>query len=135
MLKDKRDIGLLIIRLGLGVMFIFHGFPKITGGPEKWEKLGNAMGVIGIQFWPTLWGFLASVAEFAGGFFLMIGMFHTTFCFLIFFTMAVATLRHYYAGDGFRGYAHALELAFVFLGLIFTGPGKYSVGAKIFFRK
>ena len=135
MLKDKRDIGLLIARVGLGAMFIFHGFPKLVGGPERWEKTGRAMKVIGVDFWPTFWGFMAGVAEFAGGLFLMLGMFHTTFCLLLAFTMIIASLKHYTAGDGFKGYSHSLEAAFMFLGLLFTGPGKFSIGAKVFFRR
>ncbi|WP_369811116.1 DoxX family membrane protein [Hymenobacter mellowenesis] len=27
------DFGLLIIRVGIGLMFMLHGYPKLTGGP------------------------------------------------------------------------------------------------------
>ena len=36
-LDKYRDIGLLFLRIGIGVMFIMHGLPKLIGGPEKWE--------------------------------------------------------------------------------------------------
>ncbi len=32
------DFGILVFRLGIGLMFIFHGYPKLVGGPEKWES-------------------------------------------------------------------------------------------------
>ena len=27
------DLGLLVLRVGLGVMFMLHGYPKLMGGP------------------------------------------------------------------------------------------------------
>ena len=37
-LDKHRDIGLLILRIGFGCLFLFHGLPKLFGGPEKWGK-------------------------------------------------------------------------------------------------
>ena len=34
-LDKYRDIGLLFLRIGIGVMFIMHGLPKLIGGPEN----------------------------------------------------------------------------------------------------
>jgi len=42
-LDKHRDIGLLILRVGIGIMFMCHGFPKLTTGPEVWTKLGGAL--------------------------------------------------------------------------------------------
>ena len=36
-----RDVGLLILRVGLGIAFLVHGWPKITGGPKFWTGLGS----------------------------------------------------------------------------------------------
>ena len=33
------DIALLVLRIGIGIMFIFHGYPKIIGGVKL--MLGN----------------------------------------------------------------------------------------------
>jgi putative oxidoreductase len=33
-LDRYRDAGLLVLRIGIGVMFMLHGFPKVMGGPE-----------------------------------------------------------------------------------------------------
>ena len=52
-LDKQRDKGLLILRIGIGVMFMCHGFPKLAGGPEVWTKLGGALGALGIHFEPT----------------------------------------------------------------------------------
>ena len=42
-LERYRDFGLLLLRIGLGAMFIWHGAPKLVGGPETWTRLGGAM--------------------------------------------------------------------------------------------
>ena len=51
-LKDK---GLLLLRIGIGISFIVHGFPKIAGGTEKWAMLGKAMGNVGLDFGNVFW--------------------------------------------------------------------------------
>ena len=48
-LNNYRHIGFIILRLGIGAMFMWHGYGKITGGPQMWEKIGGAMaGLAGI---------------------------------------------------------------------------------------
>jgi putative oxidoreductase len=126
-LDKYRDIGLLLLRVGIGIMFMMHGYPKLIGGEEKWESLGNNMGNLGITFAPVFWGFMAAFAEFGGGILLALGLFFRPAAFLLFFTMFVAAIRHISAGDGFNGYSHAAESAILFFSLIFTGPGKYSL--------
>ena len=67
-MSDKwRDHGLLVIRLGMGAMFVMHGWPKMAGGSKAWTKLGHAMRHLGIDFAPTMWGFAAATSELAGG--------------------------------------------------------------------
>ncbi|ALI98210.1 DoxX family protein [Rufibacter tibetensis] len=123
--------GLLLLRLGIGFMFILHGWPKITGGMEKWEQVGGAMSALGITFGAAFFGFMAAFAETVGGLFLMLGFLFRPVTVLLLLTMIVATLRHMVAGDGFGGYSHALEAAILFLGLFFIGPGKYSLDNKM----
>ena len=68
---DKfRDYGLLLLRVGIGLIFVtIHGFPKITGGVEKWTVYGKVFNdIVGISFIPSFWGFMAAISEFAGAF-------------------------------------------------------------------
>lgn len=131
MLNKYRDAGLLILRVGLGVMFVIHGWPKITAGPEMWGKLGMAMGNFGIHFAPNFWGFMAAFAEFGGGICLILGLFTRYACILLTISMVVAATMHLNKGDGLQGAAHAIEAAIVFFSLIFIGPGEHSVDQKI----
>lgn len=129
-LGKYRNTGLLILRVGLGVMMMTHGLPKIMGGPSGWADLGGSMKVVGIDFLPTVWGFLAAISEGLGGFLLILGLFFRPVNMMLVFTMIIAALVHFAKGDGLSGASHAIELGVVFLGLIFIGPGKYSIDKK-----
>ena len=125
---DKfRDLGILILRMGVGFMFVMHGYPKLVAGLTKWEALGQNMSHLGIDFGYTFWGFMGMAAEFFGGILLMLGMFTRLTVLLMAFTMLVAMLAHLGRGDDIMGASHAIELGIVFLSLFFIGPGKYSM--------
>jgi len=122
------DIPLLILRVGIGIMFALHGYPKFMGGIDKWTGLGYyGMGSIGIDIFPAFWGFMAAFSEFVGGIMIIAGLYLRYFSFLLFITMSVATATHLSSGDGIMGASHAIESAVVFLCLLFAGPGKYSL--------
>jgi putative oxidoreductase len=128
-LAKYRDAGLLFMRFGLGVIFVIHGLPKLTGGPATWRGIGQAMGNIGIHQWPEFWGFLAAVTEGLGGVLLVLGAFFRPACLLLGFTMAMATVQ--LMSDAkmrdFKAYSHPLKMAVVFVGLAFIGPGRFSI--------
>jgi putative oxidoreductase len=126
-----RNFGLLILRLGIGCMFLFHGAPKMFGGPEKWEKIGMAMANVGIQFMPVFWGFMSAFSEFVGGILIITGLFFRPACILLTINMTVAAIMHLSRGDGLGGASHAIEDGIVFLSLILIGPGKYSLDDKL----
>ncbi|MGH7884723.1 MAG: DoxX family protein [Thermodesulfobacteriota bacterium] len=133
MFGNSRDIGLLILRIGVGLsMMIFHGLAKIKGGPEGWEKTGSSMSNLGIDFFPVFWGFMASFSEFFGSFFIIVGFFFKPAASLLIFTMLVAIVVHLSlpAGAenaGWSGASHAIELLTVYVALLLTGPGKYKI--------
>ncbi len=125
-LKHYSDIGILILRLFPGVvMFLNHGLNKISAGIAKWERLGGALtDLIGFESLKIFFGFMASYAESIGALFIMFGLLTRFSSFLLFFTMMVASLKHYFEGE-------FSELAFIYgciyFALIISGPGKYSV--------
>lgn len=130
-LDKYRDIGLLILRVGIGIMFMIHGLPKLIAGPETWAMLGGSMKALGVGFAPTAWGFMAAFSEFAGGLLLALGFFTRPACFFLLATMIVATSMHIGKEDPFLKYSHAMEAGILFLSLILIGPGKYSLDDQI----
>lgn len=128
------DVGLLLMRVGLGLAFLLHGYPKITGGVEKWTAIGQAIGVFGITFAPAFWGFMASLAEFGGAICLILGGAFRIATAMMAFTMLVATCMLFSMGKAFGEASHALELLFVFLSLMFIGPGRVSLAAALKWR-
>ena len=122
-----REFGLLLLRIGVGALFVYHGAPKLFGGPVAWHRLGDAMHYLGVYSIPTVWGFLAAFGECVGGVCLALGLFFRLVCLLLLATMTVATTMHLGRGDGLAGAFHAVENAVLFLGLFFIGPGRYSV--------
>ncbi|MDT8286500.1 MAG: DoxX family protein [Elusimicrobiales bacterium] len=128
-----RDYGLLVMRLGVGLMFFFvHGLPKIQAGPELWAKIGGAMANLGITFAPAFWGFMAASSECFGGLLLAMGLMTRPAAAAMAFTMLVAATMHLAAGDGLKGAAHATELFFVLSGLVMAGAGRFSLDRKLF---
>ena len=129
-LSRYRDHGLLLLRLGVGAMFMWHGSPKMFGGVEMWTRVGKAMGNLGLDFAPAFWGFLASLAEFGGGLLLIVGLGVRFAAMAMCFTMVVAAVFHLKKGDGLKGASHAIELGIVFAGLVFVGGGRFSLDGR-----
>ena len=129
------DIGLLILRIGLGAMFLYHGAPKLFGGPEMWTKIGGAAGNIGLSFAPTFWGFMAGLAEFGGGLAIMSGFLFTPGCALLIINLIVASSTHFQHGQGLAGASHAIEDGIVFISFLFIGPGRYALDRLLFSKR
>ncbi|MDB5145333.1 MAG: DoxX family protein [Mucilaginibacter sp.] len=126
-LGKYKNHGLLIIRVGLGIMFIYHGFPKLFGGPVKWDHLGAAMGYLGIHFLPVTWGFLSAATETIGGLLILLGLCFRPVCILLVINLIVAAVFTFALSGNFGDATHAIEDAIMFAGLLFIGPGQYSV--------
>ena len=129
-LDRYRDHGLAIIRVGLGVMFVMHGWPKLAGGARQWAKLGKEMKHFGLDFAPEVWGFLAGISELGGGVLLVLGLLMRPACVALLGTMIVATVSHLAKGQTVLQASHAIEAGIVFLGLVFVGPGAISIDAR-----
>lgn len=126
------NIALLVLRIGIGISFVFvYGYEKIFGGPETWAGLGSNMALLGITFWPVFWGFMAAATEFVGGILLMLGLAFRPALVLLSGTMIVAALGHT-IGDISGGPWHATEMLTVFIALLITGPGAYSLDTLFF---
>jgi putative oxidoreductase len=125
-LDKYRDLGLLFLRAAVGLYMAFgHGLGKITAGTERWAELGGTMGLLGINFLPTFWGFMAAFAEFICALLVVVGFVTRPALLFLVINMAVAANMHIQTGNGSP--EMALLYGIVFLALVFVGPGKYSV--------
>ena len=123
-----RDVGLLILRLGFGLSFFwYHGYPKLAGGPETWERIGDAVANVGITFAHPAWGLAAALAEGVGGLLFAAGLFFRPGCVALLGGMVMATIDQF--GREMPQPEHALKNAFVVAGLFFVGPGRYTASA------
>lgn len=131
----QKDLGLLILRVGIGAMFILHGIPKLIGGPAGWEGLAQH----GLPFLPEgfisiAFGFAAMATELVGGLLLALGKFHRIVCAGLAGVMLVAFTTKIGSVTGIGNFAKEagwpLELLIVFVALYFMGPGKFTVGKR-----
>lgn len=130
---EYQNLGLLLIRGCIGIVFIFHGYPKMFGGTMEWAALGaTGMGSIGVDFFLPFWGFMAAFSEFVGGICLVLGLFFRPAALLIFFTMVFAVLFHVTSGKGSP--AAAIQFGVIVSALFIAGPGKFTLD-KILFSK
>ena len=129
--RRSLHLGLLILRVGVGLVFIGHGFPKLKGGPEVWTKIGKAMALVGLGFAPVFWGFMAAVSEALGGLLLALGVLVRPAAVLMLVTMTVAVVFLANGDAGFSQWSHPLTVALVFLGFAIMGGGRYALGSRI----
>ncbi|MBC8047164.1 MAG: DoxX family protein [Fimbriimonadaceae bacterium] len=122
------NFGLLFLRITVGASMIwFHGYGKISD-PGRWKPLGENLDMIGINFLPEFWGFMAAFAEFFGAAFLILGLFTRISCLMLVFTMFIAFYGGYIEKDM---NSYPLNLMLVFISIFIIGPGKFSLDAQI----
>lgn len=125
------SLGLLIIRLVVGLALAAHGAQKLFGwfGGYGLKGTGGWMESIGIKPGYTM-ALLAGLAEFGGGLLFAAGLFTEVGAVLIAGTMLVAAVK-VHLQNGFwvtaNGYEFNLVLIAVVIGVALTGAGDYSL--------
>jgi putative oxidoreductase len=127
-LPGGADLGLLILRVWFGAsMLILHGWPKLANFSSYAEKFADPFGL-----GKTASLGLATFAELVCAGTLALGLFTRFSALMLAITMAVA---FFIAHGGALSGPRSGEMAFLYLGaslaLMFGGPGKFSVDAKM----
>lgn len=119
------NTGLLVLRLGAGILMANHGYSKLVGFNEMSPKFVNFLG-IGSEV--TL--ALVIFAELFCAALIVIGLFTRLACIplIIVCTYAVAKTHNW---DVFDSAELATLFLAAFLTLLFTGPGRISVDRMI----
>lgn len=120
-LERHRPTALAGLRIITGLMFMQHGTQKIFSFPAE------AMG----PFQPMSQMGIGGVLELVGGALIVLGLFTRPVAFLLSGMMAVAYFQFHAMSGGLFPLVNGGELAalycWVFLYLVFAGPGAFSV--------
>jgi putative oxidoreductase len=133
----NRDFGIVLIRLIVGLLMAFYGYEKLIHFDEMaasdfWAKNVSFIGMSG-KF-PLA---LTIFAEFFCSLFLIVGLFTRINLFFLMFCMAYIFLVIFpfsilNKGDNGYQFNDAFVYFIIYLGLFFTGAGKYSLDQKLF---
>jgi putative oxidoreductase len=126
LLPINTDLALLILRVVLGIIMIYHGWPKLTNLAGTIDGMAG-MGVPA----PAVAAIFATVAEFVGGLLMLLGAF-TDIAGLMFAIDMLGAITFVHAKNGFSvakgGVEWPLLLAATAIAIALTGPGRYAVG-------
>lgn len=125
-----RDLGLLVIRLALAMVMMYHGSQKLFGlfgGNGLTATLSGFESGLGIPPWL---GILAVISEFFGGLGIAVGLLTRVAAFGVIVTMGVAAWTHLSKGDPWNKVEFPLMLALVAVGILLTGAGSYGLDGK-----
>jgi putative oxidoreductase len=130
------NIGLLIIRLVVGLLFVGHGAQKLFGwfGGYGIKGTGGWFESIGIKPGVTM-ALLAGLTELIGGTLFTVGLLTPLAGIMIAGTMVMAIVK-VHAPNGLwateNGYEYNLILIAVTIGVALTGAGQYALDAFLF---
>ena len=148
------SLGLLLLRLITGGIFMAHGYPKLFGGPgkpapavaaqklgqgftEAWEAHGgenwaNRLETLGVPY-PKVMAVVSGLVELVGGACLVLGWQTRPAALLLTGQMAVA-IRKVHWKNGLMvskgGYEFNLSLIAACLALLLVGPGRASLDGE-----
>jgi putative oxidoreductase len=126
------DLGPLLMRVGIGAAFAYHGWLKFDGGVDNYAGFLDSLNVP----LPDVVAWLQIMAEGIGGVLLIAGLF-TRFVTLPLIGILIGAILlvkadlGFIVADGSPGFSYETVLLAGLLGLLFIGPGRYSLDAAI----
>ncbi len=126
----KKDFGLLIMRLGLAAALLIHSLPRLFGGANAWKSVGTTLSFINVGVPPVLLGFVLLLLQALGAVSLVFGYFFRSAC-AIMFAIFGLYFFNYFSISYQTLMLWSVALAAVFFGLIYVGPGRYSIAVKL----
>lgn len=127
-LNKLRPFALLVLRFGVGIIFLTHGWTKVM-------NLNNTMGMFAHMGLPGWLGVVAGLLELAGGVLLIVGLFTRIFGLLFTIEMCIAIIAvHWKSGPWWQVNNYDLPLAMLVgsFTLAIFGPGVASLDFAFF---
>jgi putative oxidoreductase len=130
------DIGLLIIRLVIGLLFAAHGAQKLFGwfGGYGLKGTGGWMESLGLKPGVAM-ALMAGLSELLGGLLFALGFLTPLAALLIAGAMVMAIVKVHLPNGLWstaNGYEYNLVLLTVAIGIALIGPGRYALDALLF---
>ncbi len=120
----------LVLRVALGVIFVWHGFDKVFTRGIPW--VADFLGVLGFPA-TTFFAYVLAYGELIAGLLLIVGLF-THWAAKFVGIVSVVALFAVHLRNGFSvaegGYEFILLIFAAAVSLLITGAGKYSLDAK-----
>jgi putative oxidoreductase len=133
------DLGPLILRIGLALVFIAHGWPKLNPNSPMKGVTGFSAGLkqMGVPL-PTFFAWVVALLETVGSVLLILGLGTRILAVGFAIDMVVATylarirmMKSPFAGGGGIGWEFEFVLMAGALALLFTGAGSISLDASL----
>jgi putative oxidoreductase len=129
-LNSLQPVGLLALRIALGVIFLYHGYPKLAHlrGESQMQGFFVEHGM------PGYFVYIAGVIETFGGGLLLLGLFARGAALLLAAEMCVAMWKVHFAHGylAVHDYEFPLALATACFALATVGAGTISLDAMLF---
>ncbi|EYF08770.1 DoxX family protein [Chondromyces apiculatus] len=131
------SLGLLLMRVGAGMLLVPHGMHKLVDGARS---MAEGLAVRGMPA-PFVLAVCATLAESVGGVLIVLGLLTRPAAASACITMLVAWSTMHLGEAQFLGtgkgtpFEYPVLLSVLFLALAVAGPGKYSLDALIFGRR
>lgn len=129
-LKKLEPLAFLLLRLGLALVFIYHGYPKLFGEKERFIEAFQAIGL------PPFVVYLTGAIEFFGGVALALGLLTPIAGLLLLLDMAAAIWKYNFneGVSAVREYELPLILGLACLAVAANGGGPFSFDRLLFRR-
>lgn len=119
---NKNEVGLFLMRVALGIVFIAHGSAKFQDGIANTAGWFDSIGI------PGFMAYIVAIIELVGGIALILGVGTKIVSALIGFIMLGAIITVKLPAGFLDGYAYDFVLLIMAVCLVLSGSNLYSLG-------
>lgn len=136
--SNRPELGLFILRLGVGAIFLMHGWMKLFGGQESFVR--EMLAMVGWSMPDAIW-WVVTLVELLGGLMLVLGVFARYAALALAIEMVVAVLL-FHLRQGFfivaipnvplaYGFEYHLALVAGLVCVFLGGSGRWALEDKL----